>query len=157
VACVTYGPLLTPAEATLLTVAERRTLWQRVLGAPVPREAAIVAEEAGRVIGLVLTRATHDLDGDASTGEIGAIHVEPGRHGQGIGGALLTAGVAHLREAGFRRATLWVLRGNAEARRFYEGQGWRLDGATKRGPMADVAELPVVDEVRYRRTIDQRR
>jgi hypothetical protein len=28
-------------------------------------------------------------------------------------------------------AVLWVLEGNAQARRFYEGGGWRADGVTR--------------------------
>jgi GNAT superfamily N-acetyltransferase len=152
---IAYGPLLTPAEARLLTVEERRRLWARVLGTPAPREAAVVAEEAGRLVGLVLVGPSDD----AATGEIHAIHVEPGRHGQGIGGRLLGVAVDHLRVVGFDRATLWVIRDNDEARRFYEGHGWRPDGMAKRGPMGGFPGLPVVDEVRYGRSlaVDQSR
>lgn len=158
---VTYGPMLRPEEAALLTVEERRLLWERALGMPAPREAVVVAEEAGRVVGLVFVGPSHDADADAraATGEIHAIHVEPGRHGRGIGSRLMAAAVAHLRAAGFTRATLWVIRENAVARRFYEGHGWQPDGAAKRGPMGDFAGLPVVDEVRYARCLagDQKR
>jgi ribosomal protein S18 acetylase RimI-like enzyme len=152
---VTYGPLLTPEEASLLTVEERRRLWERALGAPAAREAVLVAQEAGRVVGLVFAGSSHDDDRGPDVGEIHAIHVEPGRHGQGIGGRLLDAAVDHLRAAGFTRATLWVIRENDEARRFYEGQGWRPDGTAKRGPMGDFEGLPIVDEVRYRRSLGE--
>jgi ribosomal protein S18 acetylase RimI-like enzyme len=150
---VTYGPMLTPDEAALLTVEERRGLWRRALGAPAAREAVLVAVEAGRVVGLVLAGPSHDDDGGPDVGEIHAIHVEPGRHGQGIGGQLLGGAVGHLRAAGFTRATLWVIRDNDVARRFYEGQGWSPDGTAKRGPMGDFEGLPFVDEVRYRRSL----
>ena len=36
-----------------------------------------------------------------------------------------------LASAGFREATLWVVRENDRARRFYEALGWALDGAEK--------------------------
>ncbi len=78
-----------------------------------------------------------------------AIHVAPGLHGRGIGRRLLAAGEEAMRSAGFRRATLWVIEENAEARRFYEAAGWRPDGLSKRGPMGGFAGLPVVNEVRY--------
>ena len=150
---VTYGPLLTDAERALLTVEERRRLWERVLSAPAPREGSWVAELDARVVGLVFGGRSHDADATPEIGEIHAIHVEPGLHGHGIGGRLLAAGVADLRAAGFRDATLWVIRENHEARRFYEGQGWRSDSVTKRGPMGDFDGLPVVVEVRYARTL----
>jgi ribosomal protein S18 acetylase RimI-like enzyme len=151
---VTYGPMLSAQEAALLTVEERRQLWERALGRPAAREAVIVAEEVGRIVGLVLAGPSHDDDGTPTVGEIHAIHVEPGRHGEGIGGRLLDAAEAHLRDQGFASATLWVIRQNDEARRFYEGQGWRPDGMAKRGPMGDFEGLPVVDEVRYRRSLE---
>jgi hypothetical protein len=34
-------------------------------------------------------------------------------------------------EAGFTDALLWVLDGNDRAVRFYEGEGWSADGATR--------------------------
>ena len=55
------------------------------------------------------------------------------------------------RERGFARATLWVLEGNARARRFYEREGWaagwrREVGAARglhdgRGPVRDLAVI----------------
>ena len=50
---------------------------------------------------------------------------------------------------GFRAATLWVLRGNERARRFYERAGWTVDGARKDDVVAGVP----VTEVRYRRDL----
>ena len=39
---------------------------------------------------------------------------------------------------------MWVVEGNRRARRFYEREGLRLDGATKQDTLADVRD------VRYR-------
>lgn len=39
--------------------------------------------------------------------------------------------IAFLAAHAHPRVTLWVLRGNARAIAFYEGFGFRLDGATK--------------------------
>jgi len=155
----TYGPMLSPEEAALLTVEERRLLWDRALGSPGPREAVWVAEDEddGRVIGLLLVGPSHDQAADAATGEIHAIHVEPGRHREGIGGRLIAAAIDYLQREGFVRATLWVIRENDEARRFYEAKGWRPDGTEKRGPMGDFDGLPVVDEVRYARSLRDHR
>jgi hypothetical protein len=51
---------------------------------------------------------------------------------------------------GYPSATLWVLEDNLRARRFYEREGWILDGGRR-----DEAFLGVtVPEVRYRTTFD---
>jgi RimJ/RimL family protein N-acetyltransferase len=49
-----------------------------------------------------------------------------------------------LRKEGFRRVTLWVLEGNARARRFYEAAGLVPDGARQLLEMGTP-----VPEVRY--------
>jgi RimJ/RimL family protein N-acetyltransferase len=45
--------------------------------------------------------------------------------------------------------TLWVLRDNERARRFYERAGWSFDGTEKE----DVVAGATVTEVRYRRDL----
>ena len=47
---------------------------------------------------------------------------------------------------GYPTAMLWVLADNPRARRFYEREGWALDGVTKTGKFLGVP----VAEVRYR-------
>jgi ribosomal protein S18 acetylase RimI-like enzyme len=46
----------------------------------------------------------------------------------GVGRALIRAGEERLRELGYRTVVLWVLDGNERAQRFYESEGWTLDG-----------------------------
>jgi ribosomal protein S18 acetylase RimI-like enzyme len=150
---VTYGPLLTDDERKLLTVQERRRLWERVVGAPRPREATWVAESQRRIVGFVLAGPGHDAGASRDAGEVHAIHVAPGLHGRGIGGRLLAAAVEDLRSNAFTRATLWVIGDNHAARRFYERHGWQPDGATKRAAMGDFVGLPIVNEVRYARPL----
>ncbi|MEV4618888.1 GNAT family N-acetyltransferase [Asanoa sp. NPDC049573] len=62
------------------------------------------------------------------TGQLYAIHLDPAAQGRGIGRALMRDALAAMREAGWRQAVLWVLEGNAHARRFYERGGWLPDG-----------------------------
>ena len=57
-------------------------------------------------------------------------------------GALFDA----MRAAGHRDAILWVLDDNPRARRFYEREGWTLDGGRKEQDHLGVR----VAEVRYR-------
>ena len=60
--------------------------------------------------------------------ELYSINVHPQHWGRGAGRLLLSASEGRLRDAGFSRATLWVIAGNTRARRFYEAAGWRPSG-----------------------------
>jgi hypothetical protein len=54
-----------------------------------------------------------------------------------------------LRQAGYVDAVLWVLAANRRARRFYEREGWRPDGAELTD---DTRGFPIT-ELRYRREL----
>lgn len=61
-------------------------------------------------------------------GEVYALHVEPDSRRRGLGKLLLDDAVRRLKARGFGAAVLWVLRDNANARRFYEARGWSANG-----------------------------
>lgn len=110
-----------------------------------------VAEAGGEVVGwLVIGPYRFEDDGaDApgpGFGEIEAIYARPDAVGTGVGRALMAYGLTELDRAGLRPVLLWVLTGNARARRFYEKAGFHLDGATHTYEVGG-ATLP---EVRYR-------
>ena len=86
---------------------------------------------------------SRDEDAPEGTGEVPAIYVDPAAVGTGIGRELFAEAAVALQEAGFTRATLWVLEANASARRFYEKAGWSWDGAVSTH-MFDCANEPVV-------------
>lgn len=127
--------------------------WRTRLARPAAGAAAWVAEDgAGAVVGFCLAGPSPD-DGGAAVGHVHALYVLPEAAGRGIGSALLTAALRHLRAAGFSEATLWVGAVNARARAFYETRGWQTDGA--RYEDATVGGFAV--SVRYRRTLPGRR
>lgn len=67
--------------------------------------------------------------GNAATGSIWALFVEPGHEGKGYGRQLHDTMVAWLREQGHDR--LWLTTGpGTRAARFYEAAGWRQVGET---------------------------
>jgi GNAT superfamily N-acetyltransferase len=68
---------------------------------------------------------------DASTGEISRLYTHPRGQGRGAGGALLDRALDALRAAGVERAWLNTEERNADARRFYESHGWRMDGEVR--------------------------
>jgi ribosomal protein S18 acetylase RimI-like enzyme len=87
--------------------------------------ASFVAELDGEVVGFVGVGPSRDEDAD---GELYTIYVDPAHWRTGVGRELIRAGEEQLRELGFRSVVLWVLDGNTRAQRFYESEGWRLDG-----------------------------
>ena len=85
---------------------------------------------------------------DGSVAELYALYVRPAWWSTGTGRALMQRVLARTSRAGYRSATLWVLRDNRRARRFYERAGFAPDGAT------NVLEgLGGVTELRYRRVL----
>ena len=126
-----------------LDVRRRVEGWTRVLtnGEPV-----FVADEDGRVVAFVSVGACGELEG---VGELYAIYALPEAWGSGAGGGLMRAAVEQLAADGYREAILWVLEDNPRARRFYEREGWTLDGSRKEDEFLGVK----VTEVRYRLTL----
>jgi GNAT superfamily N-acetyltransferase len=136
---------LLPGEYLDGLSAERRAeQWRSWLLEP-GRTRTRLAEENGACVGFAVSGPSRDPGADDDTGEVYAIYVEEDVAGTGVGTELLGSAVVWLTERGFARATLWVLEGNARARRFYEREGWTLDGAAKSDPREDFT----MDEVRY--------
>lgn len=97
---------------------ERVEHWREILDR---EHRTLVATDAGRLVGFVSTGPPRDNDVDVDV-ELWALYVRAAYWDAGVGYALF-------REAlGDRAAYLWVLAGNDRAIRFYERQGFRLDG-----------------------------
>jgi GNAT superfamily N-acetyltransferase len=129
---------------------ERRTQgWSQIIAQSAPPAAAFVLEEGGQVVGFAHIAPSRDQDASGNVGELTAIYVSRAFWGTGAGTLLLERALAGLREAGFSRATLWVLETNRRARRFYESADWEPDGATK----VDKRDGFQLHEVRYRRDL----
>jgi GNAT superfamily N-acetyltransferase len=123
---------------------ERAASWKR--GLRRDRDPLLVAEDNGHVVGFALVGPAQDPEG---AGQLSAINVDPDQWGTGAGRALLAAAQAELVRLGYTEAVLWVLPGNARARRFYEVAGWAHDGAQRTGEAWGIA----FTEVRYRRRL----
>ena len=145
-----------------LDTGRRAAGWRRALESEPPGYGVLVPVLDGRVVGFALTgpeRADEDGDEDGDTGdgeaprpfgagELWAINVHPDAWGRGVGSALLRAARAALAEPRPRvRRSLWVVAGNARARRFYERHGWVPAGVER---AEEVAVGVPVTEVRYR-------
>ena len=93
-----------------------------------PRTADLIVEREGTAVGWAALGPSVDRELPRN-GQLYALYVVPEEWSHGAGHALMSAAEAHLHDAGFRRAHLWVLEGNARAAAFYERHGWREDGA----------------------------
>ena len=118
----------------------RLAMWERVLAAGLSD--VFVAADDG-IVGFVSTGASRDADAEA---ELYAIYVLPRAWGTEAAAALMRAAVAAMGVRATGDAVLWVLEDNPRARRFYEREGWALDGERKEDEYLGLR----VAEVRYR-------
>lgn len=134
-----------------LSIDQRRANWRAGLSAGADDRAVLVVEDPtdGHVCGFAVVGDARTDHGAAAPddGELWAINLEPEAWGRGLGGVLLAGAEQALVARGCARAHLWVLEGNARARRFYEREGWRPDGAVKDEDFGG----RTLREVRYRR------
>jgi GNAT superfamily N-acetyltransferase len=130
-----------------LDVSEREAEWLRVLTSDDSRHRVLVAEGPDGIVGFASVGSTRDGDAEDGTGELYAIYLVEDAAGAGLGRSLLACSTAALRDAGFVRATLWVLETNDRARVFYEREGWSWDGTTS-AHQVECSNLPIVRYVR---------
>ena len=142
-----YVGVVPRAHLDALDGEERAGNWRDAIAAnPEPDHGRrLVVEVDGEVVGLALV--VPDRDGEDGVGEIPIIYVHPTAWGTGAGHALMLECEAEFQRRGFTQAVLWVLEDNPRARRFYERQGWHVDGGRK---VEDIGGTELA-EVRYRR------
>ena len=108
-----------------------------------------LVEQDGDMLGFLTLGACRDEDLDQETsGEIWGIYLAPEHWRKGVGGQLCRYGERILESRAYRIATLWVLAGNDQARRFYEAMRYEVDGAAKMLNFSTPLEA-----VRYRREL----
>lgn len=127
------------------------TDWSRagVLVAGALNEPAGPTPAGGELAGFASYGPSRDEEAEPAVGEVSTIYVLAEAWGQGLGRQLMAGAVQRLAAAGYTQATLWVLRSNARARRFYAAAGWSEDGAE----LEDSGLGFPLDEIRYRRSL----
>ncbi|WP_373354940.1 N-acetyltransferase family protein [Pseudoroseicyclus sp. CXY001] len=118
----TYGGLAPEEALSRLDEARRMPYWSGALATVQPARGVWVAEEAGKLLGVVsLGAATHPTF--AGRAEIKHLYVAAEAQGRGLGKRLLQAALEDCRSAGEHGAALAVVRQNARARAFYRAMG----------------------------------
>jgi RimJ/RimL family protein N-acetyltransferase len=112
-ACVEAFPDIFPPDLYPFPDDAIRERWRNATGA------VLVAERDGRVVGVALTEACW----------LHGFYVVPEWWGTGVAAELHDAAIAASPDCAELR--LWVLEGNHRGRRFYEKNGWRLNGETR--------------------------
>lgn len=143
-----YRDLLPAALLDGLDAASTEARWRARLADA--SSWTLVCEQRGRLVGFVTCGAGRDEGESAWEGEIHALYVTPELWGRGHGHALMHAALQRLGAEGRREVLLWMLRGNQRAQRFYERQGFALDGGARQVVHSSGTTL---DEVRLRRAL----
>jgi ribosomal protein S18 acetylase RimI-like enzyme len=131
-----------------LSIDGRESTWrQNLLAADT---STWVAQESDAVVGWISAGPSRDTDADRSADEIWAVYVAPERWGKGVGSSLCLQAEQHLRTDGCIAVTLWVLKDNERAVKFYQSNGFVLDiGATKERERGG----KTLSEVRFRKPL----
>lgn len=117
-----YRGLMPDALLDTLSEAEIAARWHENLlkHGPSGHKRVVVAVTDQRIIGFARVGAGQHAD---QAGLLYLLYVLPEYWGRGMGQRLMSAALDELRDLGITQASLWVLRGNQRARRFYGGAG----------------------------------
>jgi ribosomal protein S18 acetylase RimI-like enzyme len=118
-----------------LSVDRRTEIWRRILTNPTAfsSSAVFVAEREEKVVGFGCCgmQRAESLSAQGYDGEISSIYVLRAFQRCGLGVALMSVMGGELQRRRLQAASLWVLRENESARRFYEKLGGDIIGDKK--------------------------
>jgi ribosomal protein S18 acetylase RimI-like enzyme len=144
----TYPGLLPPSMLASLSFDKRFAMWKQVIGDTPPSGSSTkvyIAEIDSKIVGFgsCVSQRTQTLKDSGYDGEISAIYVLKEFQRRALGRRLLCAMASDLSARGFTAVSLWVLRDNAPARRFYERYGAQVvaerEEARPDGALSEVA------------------
>lgn len=118
-----YAGIIPENILTGLSIQERTVRWAAIAERGDEHGVMRVAEVEDDVIGFSLVET--GADGRC---ELGALYVDPGHWGRGVGHRLHRAAVHDMTAGDREEAVLWVVERNTRARSFYDRHDWRPDG-----------------------------
>jgi ribosomal protein S18 acetylase RimI-like enzyme len=144
----TYAGLLPDKMLSSLSVEARAAAWAKIMQEPATGHSTVIylAEHQGTIIGFGSCGAqrTDVLKNKGYDGEVSGIYVLREFQKRKIGTRLVHAMTSDLIHRGFSAASLWVLRENLRARRFYEHIGGKVIAERE-----DVRDGTVLIELAY--------
>lgn len=142
-----YRALLPQTFLDGLSIASREALWARNLASGLGT--VLVAQRQQDVVGFAAFGARRDAGAAFEEHELWAIYLAPAHWRQGAGRRLWAECLHRMVADGALSISVWVLAGNAPARRFYEALEFR--------PACDERALEIggasVSELRYVRAV----
>jgi GNAT superfamily N-acetyltransferase len=121
-----YAGLVPTDLLTRPSLEERAAFWRHTLGAPDGGTAAFIAlDRSGRMLafGSCGPQRSPDLAAAGFAGDFHAVYVLTRAQRRGVGRRLMAAMAHEMLGRGYGGASLWVLRTNLPARRFYDALG----------------------------------
>src|SRR5262249_39191192 len=139
-----YAGLMPQAVIDSLDLGTMWSAWRASVARPPSRwNQLFVTGPPGEVHSYVWVRP---IDGSRDAAEVAAMYSDPTVWGTAAGWETFNTGVDFLRSSGFEDHSLWMLKGNERAGRFYERAGRRADGQEQTTNTAAGSYV----EVRYR-------
>jgi GNAT superfamily N-acetyltransferase len=111
------------------TVDKREKYYQISLSKGIEKIAIIFVDK--KAIGFIIVGKCRDDDLDNMYGEFWSIYLLKDYWGKGYGRRLINWGIDIIKEFGYYKISLWVLKDNINARRFYEHLGFIFDGTER--------------------------
>jgi len=115
-----YRNLLNEEVRNAMTEEKAHELWLPSLSEQKDRE-TLIAETASIPIGIARIGADPDAP---NRGQLFSLYIHPESAGKGFGKALFTAALERLKERNFNEVSLWVFKGNLNARSLYAKMGF---------------------------------
>ncbi|HEY5900483.1 MAG TPA: GNAT family N-acetyltransferase [Burkholderiales bacterium] len=143
-----YRGLMPDDYLAALSLDERTKMWASGLARPSPAQ-SVIAEIDGVAAGFCLFGPSRDEE-PPEVAEIYAVNIHPQFWRRGAGRALCEHAAREAAAREHTTLTLWVLRDNQRARRFYESLGFARDGAEKTDTKLIGSPL---HDLRYRKDI----
>jgi ribosomal protein S18 acetylase RimI-like enzyme len=125
-----YRGIVSDAYLESLSVTKRESIWREAIA--VGNSELWIADAGSEIVGWVAFGASRDADAVQHAGELWAIYVMPTSWSMGLGRNLWLTAKKRLMERGFLSATLWVLKDNLRAIRFYRAAGFEEDPTSEK-------------------------
>ena len=120
-----YAGILDAAFLAGLSIDRREKSWRQVLSAA--DSELLLGCEGDSVVGFASFGPSRDVDAPPRRAELWALYVHPRCWSTGAGRELWRAAYARIRSQAFSSVSLWVLKDNARAIRFYSAVGFTVE------------------------------